>query len=457
MNRLRSFLLASLLAAAPEVAAFESDVHYGLTQWLALKAGFDPLAANTIAIGDNRVDSGGMQFIDVVFMYACAGKDDAGSRRAGEHHYPSGVTAPSAPETRRVAPGGEVARQVALDAVKIAPAQAVSRLQKLGEALHTLQDSWSHQGVPEIPQPPGGFLVCDPARSWGHPETRGGWNSHKADLTMHWTADTLAMAKATYETLAQYPAISGVKRTPRSWDEIRPALDRFIAAATKSEKKRWFVSQGIDDVEFLEGISLPDGAQPFELSWPDRKLPSLDSPQSRQHQIPADLLDFYSRFFAGWISTIDFAAMAAEFGAGTTPRDAKSQGAPPEVMEKVELAARLKVWRLRDHGRIAEIAHSLKPLNARERAAIDAAAKAPNAYARYDLPANAFFPLLPRGVDVSPLLPFFVATTAASAGKKSTAVAVVKFRHLPYDTIAVVAQLIGAKWRVVSVVAAVDH
>ena len=61
------------------------------------------------------------------------------------------------------------------------------------------------------------------------------------------------------------------------------------------------------------------------------------------------------------------------------------------------------------------------------------------------------------GVDVSPLLPFFVATTAASAGKKSTAVAVVKFRHLPYDTIAVVAQLIGAKWRVVSVVAAVDH
>jgi hypothetical protein len=83
MNRFPPFLLMSLLTVSAWAAAFESDVHYGLTQWLALKAGFDPAAARMIAIGDNRVDSGDMQFVDLGIMYACAAKDIRGSRRAG--------------------------------------------------------------------------------------------------------------------------------------------------------------------------------------------------------------------------------------------------------------------------------------------------------------------------------------------------------------------------------------
>jgi len=455
MKRFRSTLAVMLLAVGVEAAAFESDVHYGLTQWLALKAGFDPQAARTIAIGDNRVDSGDMQFMDLVFMYACAGTDAVGSRRAGEHHYPSAIAVPAAPEARVVAPGGEAARKAALVAVKVAPNQAAFRLFTLGEALHTLQDSWSHQGVPDIVQPVGGGFACDSRYAWGHAKARGGWNSHKADLTMHWPADTIAMAKASYEVLTQYPTVSGSKRTPRSWDEIRPALDRFIVASTKSEKSRWFASQGIEDVAFLEGISLRDGEQPFALAWPGRKLPPLASPQSRQHAVNADLLDFYNRFFARWISTTDFEGMATEFGPDATPRDASSP--VRKTAGKTELAARLKVWRLRDHGRIADIAHSVKPLTARERAVVDSTAKETDAYARYDPPGDAFFPLLPRGDAVSPLLPFFVWTPAATAAKNPTAVAVTKFRHLPYDAVAVVAEQIGGRWRVVSIVSAVDH
>ena len=454
----RLFMLSVVMVAATKAAAFEADVHFGLTQWLALKAGFDPLMAKTIAIGDNRVDSGDMQFVDLMLMYACAGKDDVGVRRAEQHHYPSAALAPAAPDVRAVLPGSATARKAAQDAIKVTPDQAGERLLMLGYALHPLQDSWSHQGVPDIPPPIGGLFVCDDTRAWSHPKTRGGWNSHEADLTAHWPADTIAMAKATYEILTQYPPAYGAKRTPRNWDEIRPALDGFVAASTKAEKRRWFAAQGIDDASFLEGISLPDGAEPFAWSWPDRRLPALNSPLSRQHGAPAELLDFYNQFFAKWVVATDFTAVAVEFGADARPGASnRGDAAAPKAMDKNELATRLKAWRLRDHGRTANIAHALRPLTASERATIDAVAKQPGALARYAEPGEAFFPLLPRGETVSPLLPFYVATTSGATGNGSAAIAVAKFRHLPYDTIAVLGQKIGGRWRVVSIVGVVDH
>jgi hypothetical protein len=328
---------------------------------------------------------------------------------------------------------------------------------RLGEALHILQDSWSHQGVPDTPRPAEAVFTCDSTRAWGHPATRGGWNSHKADLTMHWPADTRAMAKATYDVLTQYPMLSEAKRTARSWDQIRPLLDGFITASTKTEKKRWFVAQGIGDVSFLEGISLPDGTQSFELKWKGRKLPPLATPQSRQHAVEADLLDFYNRFFAQWVATEDFDALASAFGPDFGSRNAGQTGSAPLRVSKAELVARLKVWRVRDHGRVAQIAHSPSILTENQHAVLDGIGKQRNAYARYDPPSAAFFPLLPRGKDVSPLLPFLVSTSAAPDGKNPRAVAVTKFRHAPYDTLAVVAEKIGGRWRVMSIVSVVDH
>jgi hypothetical protein len=450
-------LVATMLAFTTNALAFESDVHYGLTQWLALKAGFGPLAAETIAIGNNRVDSGDMQFIDLVLMYACVAKDDEGMLRAGQHHYPTAVTTRAAPEQRVVVAGGDAARKAAQAGIKIAPEQAGFLLLKVGEALHALQDSWAHQGVPDVSLSVGGSVACDPLRAWGHPKARGGAQSHKADLTSSWPADTVAMAKATYESLLQYPPISGAERTPRKWDEIRPTLDKFVAAATKTEKRRWFATQGIDNASFLEGTSLPDGAERFDLKWAYRRLPPLALTQSRQHQIAPDLLDFYSRFFMRWVSTMDFAKLAAEFGGSASPQDAKRPGAPATGNRTAELAARLKAWRLRDHGVVANLGHTLAPLTAAERATIDAAGNNAGAYARYKSPGDSFFPLLPRSESASPLVPFFIATIPSSPGKNPAAIAVTKFRHLPYDTIAVVTEKIGSNWRVVSVAAVADH
>ena len=192
--------------------------------------------------------------------------------------------------------------------------QAGFMLHKLGEALHSLQDSWSHQGVPDTPQP-ADPIDCDPTRAWAHPKARGGWNSHRADLTWHWPADTMAMARASYDVLARYPMPAGAKGKAKPWDEIAAVLDRFVKASTKAEKKAWFNAQGVDDVAFLEGISLPDGSQQFDQIWPDRRLPQLPSAVSRQHAADAELLDHFSRFFARWMTADDFNALAVEFGA----------------------------------------------------------------------------------------------------------------------------------------------
>jgi len=271
---------------------------------------------------------------------------------------------------------------------------------------------------------------------------------------MYWPTDTVSMAKATYDILTQYPQLEGFKRAPRSWDDIRPALSRFVAASTKAEKKDWFAAQGISDVSFLEGISLPDGPRSLDLKWPGRKLPPLKTLQSRQRDVPADVLAFYSRFLGRWLSTTDFEAIAADFGAEIKPGK-RNQSSPR--LSRAELAGRLRAWRIRDHGRVAEIAHAPLPLIASQRTTLAEVGKIPNAYARYGSPADALFPLLPRGPKASPLLPFFVSMQPAAKGKNARAIAVAKFRHAPYDTLAVVAEKIEGRWRVVSIESAIEH
>jgi hypothetical protein len=453
MPLMRLLLVSTLLIAPAPATAFEADVHYGLTDWLALQAGFQPLQAQIIATGDERVDSGDMPYIDVVALYACLHKDEISARRAGEHHFPSEGNFPGPPETRNVVPDSGAARKAVLEAIAVNPGQAQYRLMQLGESLHVLQDSWAHQGVPTVPQLGDASSTCESTLAWGHPAARGGPASHRADLTTYWATDTVAMAQATYDILKQYPSISGTQRTARNWEEIRPELDDFIKASTKTEKAYWFAAHGINDVSFLEGISLPDGTDSFLQHWSGRKLPPLNSEESRQHAIDAALLDFYNRFFARWLSTEDFAAVVAEFSAvaDTTGETAAA------TMSREEFESRLKLWRLRDAGRVAELALQREPLTAQQRTDIDAIAKQPDAYAHYAPISSAYYPLLPAGGnDVSPLIPFFIGMVSPNAGH-AQAIAVTKFRHAPYNIVGVISENINGRWGVTSIVSTVDH
>ena len=43
-------------------------------------------------------------------------------------------------------------------------------------ALHPVEDSWSHQGEPDIPR------ACSKQLVYGHPEQRGAWRKHESSL-----------------------------------------------------------------------------------------------------------------------------------------------------------------------------------------------------------------------------------------------------------------------------------
>ena len=454
MMRLAALAIGALALLACNVArAFESDVHFGLTQWLALQAGYTAPQAQAIAIGDNRVDSGDMQYLNPLFNYACVGIDDDRAKIVSQLDFPTAGIVPGAPDRRSVIAGSDAAYHATREVMKAPVTQAGLRLYLLGEALHILQDSWSHQGISETPQIADGAFACDASHAWGHARARGGWNSHKADHTRDWPADTLAMAKATYDVLIGYPPIMEATRSPKTWEQIRPALDGFVSAATKAEKKSWFVAHGITDVSFLGDTTLKDGPERFELRWSERKLPALTSMESHQHGVSADALDYFSRFFADWISSDDLDRVASQYGA-VNATSADSNAFVP--MDKRELAARLKLWRMRDHGVAADLAHVSGRLTSKQIAAATALAKRPDAYARYKTPHDAFFPLVTFGKDPSPLLPFLVAESKGAGGQPRM-IATAKFRHAPYDIIAVVADKVEGQWRVVAIDAAVDH
>ena len=145
-------LLAGSVLFSNHAAGFERDVHFGITKWLALQAGYAPEQADALAVGNQRVDTGDMQYEELVSAYACVGKNAESASEAGRHHYPSSGPTPGPIEKRVVTAGGEASRKAALDLIKKVDKQAGQMLFKFGEALHGVQDSWSHQGTPDVPR-----------------------------------------------------------------------------------------------------------------------------------------------------------------------------------------------------------------------------------------------------------------------------------------------------------------
>ena len=455
----RCIAVALVLLFPLHCRAQEADVNFGLTKWLAIQAGFTPEQADALGIGDQRVDSGDMQYIQVLPTYACLALDRDSADLVRLLRFPSQGTVPGAPDRRSVTPGNDIAQKALLKMEQSKPDQAPYLLHLMGAALHTLQSSWAHQGVPDVAQPFGSLGSCDATLAWANPRARGGWNSHKADLTYAWPADTESMAQATYSALQSLPPVSGVQRSPKPWADLRTKLAGFIRASTKTEKRKWFEAQGINDVSFLEGISLPDGAERFDLRWPGRKLPPLRTLQSTQHHIEQDLLDAMSRFFTQWVSTTDFDALAAQMAepqsAAGLAGEWQSLGLAPA--SRAELAARLRAWRIRDHGRVADLAHATHALTASQRSELSAIARDPRQLANYPAPTEAYFPLLVNGPEPSPLLAFILYPVASSKLGNPRVIAVTKFRHAPYDAVEVLGERVANRWYVVAIRAVVDH
>lgn len=440
--RLARAWACALLLPAALAHGYENDVHFGLTRWLALQAGFDASQAVILATGNARVDSGRMDSLELNLELACTGRHPQEAAEVQARHYPAGTAIPAAPAERAVQPGSREARAPMADLLARSAGKEELLLMQFGGTLHVLQDSWSHAGVPGTAAP-GAGLRCDPAHDSSHPATRGGPGSHDADLTHRHPQDVLPMAEATYRALTGYPVLRGQQRKPAPWASLTGPLEAFAQARTKTAKRAWFVAQGVADTGFLEGVSLPDGPDPGPLEFTGRHLPTLKTLASTQHETPADVLSFYERLLTRWLSPEPVTAVAREFAPAATPALRR------------ELAARLGLWKLRDHGSAAALLHRKGTFGRAELAAAERLIGRPGALLAPAEPAALFMPVIPKARHASPVLAYIVRPLPGPGPERMLAMA--RMRHAPYDTIAWIIERAPQGWSLVDVVGTVDH
>ncbi len=258
------------------VHAWEADVHYGLTKWLAMRAGIDEQTADKIALADWNLDlDPNRDAITVTIkeiLFGDEGKVPTASAKIREDHFPAeGKPVGEAPSHRAVTRNNEYISDRVIDTIA-----GSAGPDKLGEALHAFQDSWSHQGLPSIAFDP--FLEIRPTYAWGHPQLRGNWYSHAADHTFRRFrgdqegADLVAveMAEHTYEMFGKYCTqhVGKCKGAGVGWEKHVDAVRDFAARDTIAGKRQWFATHAKDlkylpphgrdfPADFLLDTSLP--------------------------------------------------------------------------------------------------------------------------------------------------------------------------------------------------------
>jgi hypothetical protein len=442
-----------LLVASTPSAAYESDVHRGLTQWLAVKAGYLDWQAKAIAIANTRVDSGTMSTIEVSLDHACAQKNPAVARLVQERHYPSEKAVPAPPEARVVVPGGSASRRILQDTLKKAKGREAAYLGLFGSALHTLQDSWSHAGTPGVIRLPG--IACDADLASAEPSGRGR-SPHDWNLTHVSPSEAIAMAEATYQALVDFPPVNGQIRHPEAWDALKPHVREFAMARTKTDKRAWFNRRGVEDTGFLEGVSLPDGPTPGELVSTDRDLPPLQQSESLQHGVPEDAKAFFDELFRRWLGSESVEDVARDLmKARAAPASDGRTLVPAELVQ--QLTAKMKIWKVRDHGSVRHLAHLHGAFSARHIKEVEKITGQPSAYIRPMTASQALFPLAPKGKEISPLLPYILRPLPSVEPAQLRMIAIARLKHAPYDTVGFIAQRSNGAWRLSDLVGVVDQ
>ena len=231
---------------------YEADVHYSLTYWLARKAGFSIRNAYLIATADLSKDLGSYSPATWGVAHILLTGDRAASDAIRKDHFPSEASLPAPPNERQVVPNSSAGR---VEIERILALNSDIRderwLSDIGSALHSLQDSWSHRGIPDIPFGPF-FPTFRPSLSWGHPCDRGGWSSHDADLTFRDFGETNEMAREFCRILVPIlEARPTLREHPSAdWKQIAADVRSFGRASTKAAKATWFMS--FADVPFSE-------------------------------------------------------------------------------------------------------------------------------------------------------------------------------------------------------------
>lgn len=440
--RLLAIGLVGAAAFGPS-AAYEDDVHYGLTRWLAAKAGFNAAQAQTIASANVAYDHSVLSAVALVYHAACkAAKDKVASEEVQRIHFPGEGAVPGPPKQRAVKAGSTAARAELEAALQIPTDTPEHRLRRFGKSLHPFQDSWSHRGEPDSPFDfPAG---CDRDYSWGHPAARGGWRSHAADLTHRDPSSALAMAEATHGALCDYRRRVLGERCGPKFELLAPDVTELLRAGNKTDKAAWFRSRGFDDVRFLHATNVRDGGRPPPRHEPIRQTPAgpTQAPQSRSEALPrTPAADFMRRFFQAWMTRNDLDTVAEEWIALDGYRADLGHGAVRRI-GAVTAEAQLRLWRVRDHGAV-ESALDGHDLSSRVYSTIPERLRIGEApYPSLDAA------LLPLDADGLPIASWM---STRHHDREQLLVGAARFRHAPGDLVIVVAGRVDGQFKVVTI------
>lgn len=438
----RSVRLAAvgLLCHSVIAHAYQTDVHYGLTNWLAGKAGFTPAESHEIARGNEMTDIGQLDAVHAIVYGMCAepatAEAEQASKIARDLHFRSQEPVPNPPAARPVASSASFAGSETRRWLTDASKSGMDRLWQFGQALHGWQDAFAHGGVAD--KPPWYGVTCREVYFWSHPKKAGaadgsGAASTIADQTHDRARLCVQAADSSYHLPVDLRKQVGLQAPTAPWADLAAPVAEFCGAPTKRTKADWFKAHNVPQaLSIVRLTTLPDGS-PIErapelnlLAMPaDGKLATVDTPiytyatrtvdSALQRRIDAVVAaapkpsnDGSEQWFAGlfkaWL--------------GSDPRDLKSVVAEyvdvssPQLGGSADAAIeRLQRWRLFDRG-LAEA-----PALLISRAAADQFVR------------GSFEPLLvpARGRQQ----PYLVFSTDGPKGKQATAIAV--FRHAPYE------------------------
>lgn len=370
--------------------AWEEDFHWGLTRVLAREAGFQEEFAKTIADENQEYDEGALTAPNLVFWYGCLFPDPGAAKLTQERHFPSDSRVPVLPHQRVVQPASDHVK----DALKKAVTSGTrckgnancqnSSLVDFGQALHAFQDSWSHNGEPDIPAISifgWDAVSCDNQLSMAHPAKRWGWSSHNADLT-HFQEPpdhdnvilALEAARETHNEMLAYlhdNSWARSEKAPTPWDRLQRDVEEFARAETKVKKCTWFKNHGITDCRFLDYINLP-GPKPSDDFLQPSRLNAVPKPavnaryviQSADRDVDRPAMVFFDNFFRDWIME-SMSASSEKLGRYLAiPSLAQGLGvASKEVSPEADsvvtkqVITAFNVWKIADHGLVNALGH----------------------------------------------------------------------------------------------------
>ena len=444
--------------------SWESDMHYGLTKWLAFKAGFNLDDAEIIAAGAESADrSNALKASFIVPMNICIGKSAEASRHVQQHHFPSDGYVrfssdkkyPHSPRDKRIVIPGHENKQNSgnrwvrqeIEVAGISGHNEIRRtnLNRFGQSLHPLGDSWSHQGEPDMIKmlPP-----CPEDLVWSHSEKRGGWSSHDADLTYKFVEDSVRTAKATYYFMKKYLENNKDYRylpEPKPWKNLEQHVIDFAKKKTAPGKKSWFDSN--HDVPLKTYETYPCFLRDTNLEGHNKiceeKFRQVAGPTARENININEISGYFEVFLSNWIVNggIDY-LFSYSFRENVNIAEIrnmliKDKIGSLRITEEEWVRILFAMWLVRDHGIVNALGHGM-PYKEGFDALPSICYKLGEKFE--SLSAAIHFPGTSR--------PFIIQSLPQSDNGAQRFAAFFQFRHVPRDMVTLVAEREGISWKI---------